>query len=89
MIQLNANHLFYLLAAAQWTVLLSLLAFAGGAIVGLPVALLRVSRVGALRTAASAYIQLIQGTPLLIILFLAYYGIAVLGFKLEIGRAHV
>ena len=82
MIQLNANHLIYLLAAAQWTIALSLLAFVGGALVGLPVALMRVSRLAALRTAASAYIQFIQGTPLLIILFLAYYGIAILGLKL-------
>jgi len=35
MIQLNANHIWYLVTAAQWTVLLSLLAFAGGAFVGL------------------------------------------------------
>jgi polar amino acid transport system permease protein len=81
-VQLNANHLFYLLAAAQWTILLSLLAFVGGVLVGLPVALLRVSPIGVLRGAASGYIQLIQGTPLLIILFLAYYGIALIGLKL-------
>ena len=49
MVQLNANHILYLLAAAQWTVLLSLLAFAGGALVGLPVALMRVSRLRGLR----------------------------------------
>ena len=38
MIQLNANHLLYLLEAARWTVLLSLIAFVGGAVVGLPLA---------------------------------------------------
>ena len=83
MVQLNANHILYLLAAAQWTVLLSLLAFAGGALVGLPVALMRVSRLRGLRIAASTYIQLVQGTPLLIILFLSYFGLGILGLKLE------
>lgn len=83
MIQLNANHLLYLLTAAQWTVLLSLLAFLGGALVGLPVALMRVSRLRSLRIAASTYIQLVQGTPLLIILFLSYFGLGILGLKLE------
>jgi polar amino acid transport system permease protein len=82
MIQLNANHFIYLLMAAQWTVLLSLIAFAGGALVGLPVALLRVSRFAALRVVASGYIQLVQGTPLLIILFLSYFGLGILGIKL-------
>lgn len=82
MIQLNANHLLYLITAAEWTLLLSLIAFAGGALVGLPVALLRVSRIRGLRVAASVYIQLIQGTPLLIVLFLSYFGLGILGYKL-------
>ena len=82
MIQLNANHLLYLLEAARWTVLLSLIAFVGGALVGLPLALMRVSKVGLLRKLASAYIQLIQGTPLLIVLFLSYFGLGILGYKL-------
>ena len=82
MIQLNANHLLYLIMAAQWTVLLSLIAFAGGALVGLPIALMRVSPNSALRIIASGYIQLIQGTPLLILLFLTYFGLGILGYKL-------
>jgi polar amino acid transport system permease protein len=82
MIHLNANHLLYLVTAAQWTVLLSLIAFVGGALVGLPVALMRVSRVRALRVAASLYIQLVQGTPLLIVLFLSYFGLGILGYNL-------
>ena len=82
MIQLNSNHLLYLITAAQWTVLLSLIAFAGGALVGLPIALMRVSKVATLRLAASAYIQLIQGTPLLIVLFLSYFGLGIMGYKL-------
>ena len=82
MIQLSANHVIYLLEAARWTVLLSLLAFVGGSLVGLPVALMRVSTFSMLRGLASAYIQLIQGTPLLIILFLSYFGLGIMGFKL-------
>jgi polar amino acid transport system permease protein len=81
-IQLNANHLLYLLEAARWTVLLSLIAFVGGAIVGLPLALMRLSKIGLLRGLASGYIQLIQGTPLLIVLFLSYFGLGILGYKL-------
>jgi polar amino acid transport system permease protein len=58
MIQLNANHVWYLIAAAQWTVLLSLIAFAGGALVGLPLALMRVSPSPALRTVATSWCRL-------------------------------
>jgi len=79
MIQLSAHHVWYLIMAAQWTVLLSLIAFAGGALVGLPIALMRVSPSHALRIVAGGYIQLIQGTPLLILLFLTYFGLPALG----------
>jgi polar amino acid transport system permease protein len=82
MIQLSAHHVWYLIMAAQWTVLLSLIAFAGGALVGLPIALMRVSPSHALRIVAGGYIQLIQGTPLLILLFLTYFGLGILGYKL-------
>jgi polar amino acid transport system permease protein len=82
MIQLNVHHIWYLIMAAQWTVLLSLVAFAGGALVGLPIALMRVSPSHALRIVAGGYIQLIQGTPLLILLFLTYFGLGILGYKL-------
>jgi len=80
--QLGLNHLVYLLVAAEWTVLLSLLAFAGGSVLGLAIALMRVSKVGPLRAIASGYIQLIQGTPLLILLFLSYFGLGIVGLKL-------
>jgi polar amino acid transport system permease protein len=81
-IQLNANHFIYLLEAARWTLLLSLIAFVGGSVVGLGLALLRVSKIGVLRALASGYIQLIQGTPLLILLFLSYFGLGIIGLKL-------
>ena len=80
--QLGLNHLVYLLVAAEWTVVLSLIAFVGGSILGLAIALMRVSKVGALRVLASGYIQLIQGTPLLILLFLSYFGLGIIGLKL-------
>jgi len=75
-------HVGFLAQAMLWTVLLSLLAFVGGGLLGLVVALCRVSQRPALRWLTGAYIQLVQGTPLLVILFLAYFGISILGFQL-------
>lgn len=83
MIQLSFSHVVYLVEAARWTVLLSLIAFAGGALVGLPLALMRVSRSKLLRGLASVYIQIVQGTPLLIVLFLSYFGLGIMGYKLD------
>ncbi|WP_341906218.1 amino acid ABC transporter permease [Polaromonas sp. YR568] len=80
-----------LLLAARWTVALSLVAFIGGGIVGL---LLLVARLSATRTAPGkgrsalvarraldGYVLLFQGTPLLMQLFLAYFGLALFGIN--------
>jgi polar amino acid transport system permease protein len=71
-----------LLWAARWTVLLSLVAFFGGGLVGALIATLRVSRSPVLRRFAQIYILVLQGTPLLMQIFLAYFGLALLGVDL-------
>jgi len=77
----SLTHVGYLAVAAQWTIVLSLLAFVGGAVLGLILALGRVSRLAAPRRMAVAYIQVVQGTPLLVLLFLSYFGISILGLN--------
>jgi polar amino acid transport system permease protein len=83
MVQFSSVHIFYLIEAARWTILLSLIAFAGGAVLGLALALARVSQSKILRVLAAAYIQLVQGTPLLILLFLSYFGLSLAGYRLD------
>ncbi len=68
-----------LLLGARWTVLLSLIIFVTGGVMGLLILALRTSKVAPLRRFAWAYIELFQGTPLLMQLFLAFFGIALLG----------
>jgi polar amino acid transport system permease protein len=68
-----------LLLAARWTVALSLIAFVGGGLVGLALLLLRSLDRPWLQLAVRGYVQLFQGTPLLMQLFLAYFGLALLG----------
>ncbi len=78
----NANHLNFLLEGALWTVILSLISFIGGGLGGALVALARISSWRPLRYLAIAYIQIIQGTPLLVILFLSYFGLSIMGLTL-------
>ena len=68
----------FLLAGVKWTLLLTLIAFAGGGVIGLLVALARTSAWVWLRSVTAGYIALFQGTPLLMQLFVIYYGIALL-----------
>ncbi|MDA7417375.1 amino acid ABC transporter permease [Xenophilus arseniciresistens] len=70
-----------LLLAARWTVLLSLIAFVGGGLVGAALLIARVARLPAAERLVGAYVQLFQGTPLLMQLFLAYFGLALLGIQ--------
>lgn len=71
-----------LLLATRWTVLLSLAAFVGGGLVGLLILFLRISKRRAVRLFARGYIELFQGTPLLMQLFLAFFGLSLFGVNL-------
>ncbi|ALJ38036.1 amino acid ABC transporter permease [Azospirillum sp. Sp 7] len=77
------NEFLFLLSAVQWTLALSAIAFIGGATVGLVIALARTSEIKAVRLAATGYIQLFQGTPLLMQLFLVFFGATVMGLDLN------
>ncbi|HYD59534.1 MAG TPA: amino acid ABC transporter permease [Noviherbaspirillum sp.] len=72
-----------LLLAARWTVLLSLIAFIGGGLVGIGILLMRTSKNAALRAFTKGYIELFQSTPLLMQLFLLFFGLALFGFEVS------
>ncbi len=76
-----------LLLAARWTVALTLVAFIGGGVVGLLLLVARVARWPGAERAVAMYVQLFQGTPLLMQLFLAYFGLALLGLKVPAWAA--
>lgn len=68
-----------LVFAGRWTLVLSAIAFAGGAVVGLAVLVCRLARRRVLRLAAGLYIEFFQGTPLLMQMFLAFFGLPLMG----------
>jgi polar amino acid transport system permease protein len=70
-----------LLLALRWTVALSLIAFVGGGIVGALLLVARLSGGRVVQMLLGAYVQVFQGTPLLMQLFLVYFGIALFGIN--------
>lgn len=68
-----------LLLAMRWTVGLSLIAFVGGGVVGSVLLVMRLSHRRWLQIVAVIYVNLFQGTPLLMQLFLTYFGLALFG----------
>ena len=84
MVQFSLWDIFtFLLGAVRWTVLLSLIAFVGGGLVGVSLLLLRFTRMRGMGTAVAWYVQIFQGTPLLMQLFLVYFGLALMGMDIS------
>ncbi|AON52535.1 amino acid ABC transporter permease [Herbaspirillum seropedicae] len=76
---MSEEQLLSLLQGAWGTVLLSGLTLLLGGMAGLALALARVSALRPLRRLAAAWIQLIQGTPLLVLMGVCFYGPALAG----------
>jgi len=72
-----------LLLAARWTLLLSLIAFAGGIAGGLFLLVLRVGRRRPAVEAAKLVIEAFQSTPLLMQLFLVFFGLPLVGIDVS------
>jgi polar amino acid transport system permease protein len=84
---MGTGELLFLLKGLQWTLVLSAIAFVTGIVSGLGVALVRTSGIRPLERVTGWYINLFQGTPLLMQLFVVYFGLALIGLKLDAGVA--
>lgn len=78
----NADIAISLLLAARWTLALTVVAFTGGGVVGIAILLARIDRRPWLRRAAEGYIGLFQGTPLLLQLFVVFFGFPLIGLQI-------
>jgi polar amino acid transport system permease protein len=81
--QFGPMEAWFIISALRWTLLLSAVAFIGGGIAGMGVALARTAPPAWLRAIATGYIQIFQGTPLLMQLFLVFFGSTVLGAGID------
>jgi polar amino acid transport system permease protein len=80
---LNADDFVYILGALRWTLALSIVAVLGGGLIGIAIAMARLSRFALIRVAAFGYIQAFQATPLLMQLFLVFFGGSYLGIRFD------
>lgn len=81
--------LVFMLFAVRWTILLAAVSLVGGAVIGLVIALMRVSTFPPFRAIAVIYIRVNQGTPLLLQLFIFFFGSDMLGIPLDAFAAAV
>lgn len=71
------SEFLFILGGLRWTIALSLAAMLCGGVLGVVVAILRTAPIRMLRWLARGFIELLQGTPVLMQLFLTYYGLAI------------
>ena len=72
-----------MLKGAAWTLLLALASVFFGAIVGTLVAVTRLARVPVLSQLAALYVSCMRGTPLLVQLFVIYFGLPSIGIQFD------
>ena len=72
----------FLLRSAGWTVVLTAIAFSIGAAFGGAIAIMRLAQNNVLRGIGIGYILVIQSIPVLMILFMSYYGLTLIGFDI-------
>jgi polar amino acid transport system permease protein len=75
------NEFLYLLHSAGWTLALTAISLIIGGAAGGVIAIARLSRFAALRHAARTFIAIIQSIPVLMVLFLSYYGLSFAGLE--------
>jgi polar amino acid transport system permease protein len=83
------NNFDLLLEGALLTLQLSALTMALGLLIGIAGALARTSGPRPVRWAAASYVEVIRNTPLLVQLFLVFFGLPSLGLRLTAGQAAV
>ena len=81
--EFTLTDVLYLIAAMRWTLALTAIAFLGGGIVGLAIALFRVSALAPLRWLGAIYVHAVQGTPLLAWLFVFFFGLSIVGVEVS------
>ena len=69
--------------AIRGTIPLALLSFAGGMVIAVVVALMRLSKRRLVAWLGRVYVSLIRGTPLLVQLFVVFYGLPSLGLSID------
>lgn len=82
-IEIALDSLPYILAGARDTVLIALVSMFFALIFGLFVALARMNKFKLLSFAARLFISFMRGTPLLVILFILYFGLPMVGVEME------
>ncbi|WP_078380062.1 amino acid ABC transporter permease [Sutcliffiella halmapala] len=82
-VEVALNSLPFILEGAWYTIYIALVSMAIALVLGLFVALARMNKFFFTRTIARIFISFMRGTPLLVILFILYFGLPMVGIELK------
>ena len=75
------DYYMFFLEGAKITILLAIITIIFGVMFGVLLALMRISRNPILKAISATYIEFIRGTPIMVQLFIVYYGLSNMGIK--------
>lgn len=78
-----------LLFATRWTLLLSLMAFLLGGLLGAALTFIRSLKRPIFNWIINIYVEIFQGTPLLMQMFLAFFGLSLIGMEVSAWTAAI
>lgn len=81
--QLAIESFPYVMEGIGYTILISLISMLAGLIIGFFLALARTSKYAILRWPTRTYISFMRGVPILVILFMLYFGLPIIGLQLS------
>lgn len=81
--ELSLTHIGFIFGAAGWTIVLTAIALVFGSMLGLVLAVLRLSPNPVLRVTAGSLVRVFQGVPLVVVIFMIYFGIANIGMNVS------
>ena len=82
-LQLAIDNFPFILSGLPNTLLISFVSFACGLLIGFVLAQLRTCRIAVIRWLTAAYISLMRGTPMMVLLFALYFGLPFLRINLN------
>jgi L-cystine transport system permease protein len=80
--ELAKSSAWFVFQGLKYTIIITMITIVIGLLIGLIVALMRMSSSKIFRYPARGYISIIRGTPLLVQLFILYFGLPVIGINL-------
>lgn len=81
-VDLAIHNFWFVASGLQYTIGIAVVSFFFGSILGFFVALMRMSRSFVLKTIAKIHVSFMRGTPMLVILFILYFGLPYAGIQM-------